>query len=387
MDSFVRMEKGVVVEKQRIIAGFKPCAGTPLRPQIENYLRDLIKNNHLSAGTKLPTTAELVTAWKTHPPIVQAAMNALVKDRLIVRAKHYGTFVGQQRILKCVATYFNEDCLHGPDTFVGGLLHLVVSRLARKQIRIDPWIDHRPLAQRGRPWPALQEAAERRDIQAMIVLAANSAEMRWLTKLPVPASCITSNPIRNRVVIDIASAFPAAMAELFQQGCRSVQLITATPRNFENLVSTFEKVAAAHGLAAAEPRYHTKRNPLPVPEMEKFGFESFHAIWNHEPRPDAIFVFPDVAAKGVLAAILQRHIRVPEDLKLVLHRNAELGLFCPVLAHFIELSVDQVAQSLVEQAESLTAGESDVTKVVRTTFITSEAGIVSEANAAAIVAA
>lgn len=48
--------------------------------------------------------------------------------------------------------------------------------------------------------------------------------------------------------------------------------------------------------------------------------------------------------------LVQAGIRVPQDLRLVLHRNAEVGLFCPVPVAFVDVHIAEVAAALITQA-------------------------------------
>ena len=58
-----------------------------------------------------------------------------------------------------------------------------------------------------------------------------------------------------------------------------------------------------------------------------------------------------------IAAVLEERVRVPQELKLVLGRNKEVDLLCPVPASFVEVSQREIAQALVAQVRKLYRGE------------------------------
>ena len=57
-------------------------------------------------------------------------------------------------------------------------------------------------------------------------------------------------------------------------------------------------------------------------------------------------------------------VRVPQDLKLVLHKNAEIALLCPLPADIITLSLTDVARALIEQIETQFSGGECTPKLI-----------------------
>jgi DNA-binding LacI/PurR family transcriptional regulator len=90
---------------------------------------------------------------------------------------------------------------------------------------------------------------------------------------------------------------------------------------------------------------------------ERYGYERFKALWQTTPHPDGLIVNDDVAARGVITALLEARVRVPEDLRLVLHRNREIDLVCPFPATFVESSAQDMGRVLVEQIKKQYQGE------------------------------
>ena len=355
------------MEMAQVISEFKPVAGISMRAQIEKYLRELIADGRLPAGTKLPPTLGLANAWGTHAPTIHSAMVALVKDGLVERRKQRGTFVrAGTGELRNVALYVPGDrCRH--NNFIEGLMHALEAEFALHGVRTGRWINRQTDQSPDQEWQPFIQAARRREFQGGVLLAVDPREVAWLAKMPVPLAALCLEPVPNRAWPRIDAALGQAMQHLAAQGCRHVGLISAnsapTPvKKGEKSPSvefheTFRRLAGEHGLQLQERWILSPPEEVPEKAAAQFGFESFHRLWDQRERPDALVVFTDVVAQGVLMALAQRQVRVPEDLRLVLHRNKELGLFCLVPASFMDVSVHQMAAVLVDLLQRASRGQ------------------------------
>ena len=353
-----------------LMANFKPRPGISKRSEMAAYLRQQIVSEKIAAGTKLPPTLELAKAWGSHAPAVQAAMNALVKEGLVLRLMGRGTFVRQQTTgLKQVALYISGNRWAGQaNTFVGHLMHILEYELRGQGIRAQPWISQRPPTLAAQPWEDLVQAAKRREIQGVIVAELDPQEAPWLMQLPVPVVFMASEVLPNRVALLLADGIRDSISHLSGCGCRSVGLITVLSRLTQEagdrqeesaeFFRQFQQISSDHGLEVRESWIQSPPVEFPEKAAARFGYESFHALWNQPEKPEALLVYTDVAAQGVLMALGQRRVRVPEELHLVLHRNAEIGLFCPVAASFIDVRVQKLAAAMVGTLQRIYRGES-----------------------------
>ncbi len=358
------------MDMQDLISNFRPRPGFSRRSEMAAYLRELIVSGKVAAGTKLPPMGTLATAWGTHPPAVQAAMTALVKEGLVLRLMGRGTFVREKTTgLRQVALYISGNRWAGQaNTFVGHLMHILEYTLREQQIRAQPWISQRPSTLAAQPWEHLVSAAKRREIQGVIVADLDPQEAPWLLKLPVPVVLMASELLPNRVTLPWDVGIRESIAHLAGCGCQSIGLITVLSRlttdasgDKAESVKFFEhfgQLAKDHGLKLRDSWIQSPPVELPEKAAARFGYDSFHQLWNQPEKPDALFVYTDVAAQGVLMALGQRQVRVPDELRLVLHRNTEIGLFCPVQASFIDVSIQMVAAAMVDLLQRLYRGES-----------------------------
>jgi len=89
---------------------------------------------------------------------------------------------------------------------------------------------------------------------------------------------------------------------------------------------------------------------------EALGHRLFHQLWQQADRPDGLFVYPDSLARGVFYAALELGVRVPEDLRLVVHRNEEIEMFCPFPVTWITVRAKDFAVGLMRQIRLQVAG-------------------------------
>jgi DNA-binding LacI/PurR family transcriptional regulator len=92
-------------------------------------------------------------------------------------------------------------------------------------------------------------------------------------------------------------------------------------------------------------------------EHAGFGYEQFLALWRQRERPEALVIWPDSVALGALMAISEQGLNIPQDLKLILHKNDAVDLFCPFPATFVVTRVQAVAEALWEQILKQSEGE------------------------------
>lgn len=79
----------------------------PLHFQIEQLLRQLIKEQAYIDGKLLPGEAELASTLKTSRNTVRQAINKLVSEGLLLRKKGVGTMVLQQQLYSKVSNWFS----------------------------------------------------------------------------------------------------------------------------------------------------------------------------------------------------------------------------------------------------------------------------------------
>jgi DNA-binding LacI/PurR family transcriptional regulator/DNA-binding transcriptional regulator YhcF (GntR family) len=362
---------------RKTLLAFHPSHPKGVRWQIADYLRTLIAAGELTADQQLPATNILVRQWGTNVATVQGAMSLLVKEGLIWRAPKRGTFVRKREArLTQVAVYYSEDALFLPTYGYRPALHRQIKDvLSRDGIATAAWIDPRPIGEQNTVWYDLQRAANERRVQGVVVLGADWPHVNWILKLPVPSALLSTANLPNAVVGDGAAFMTLAVDALAARGCRSLGLICyapeetnpdGSPHDDTRTWNAFTTCARKAGMVVrnawirAMPRSGdpSRGEARIVAEDQRYGYESFHAIWDRASRPDGLIVTNDVVSMGVMAAMFEAGVRGGRDVHLALHRNSDVEVFCPMPATLIEFKTRTLAETLVTQLQRQWRGES-----------------------------
>ena len=341
----------------------------PVYQQIEALIRSDIESGVLAYGSRLPSVQSLAGQYQTSVFTIHTALNFLSDEGLLKRTRGRGTFITSSTTkLNNVAIYFGADLWHGGGmAFYRGLYDEVAGELDSRKIRHRLWVEARPPAMLSEPLSELAEAASRRAHQGLIIGLTRPDELSWLTQLGLPFAVFGTPPLSARVGLDSAQLFEKAMGDLRDRGCRTVGMITpvalinypgvSSSGDVEHYFASFMQRLGDFGLTTRNSWVRTPSRQLLNGEHEEFGYREFHEIWSQPERPDGLFVYPDTVVEGTIKAILQESVAVPEDLKLVFHRNAGCPLLCPLEASWMVTDTGGVAKSLIGLVERQLAGQ------------------------------
>ncbi|MDD5705010.1 MAG: substrate-binding domain-containing protein [Kiritimatiellae bacterium] len=346
----------------RALKPLPPEGHGPIKDRVTEFVRERIASGALPAGACLPSTRKLAALWGLRAPTVQTGLEPLTREGLLVRTVGSGTRVRDPRKrLASVGVYEYADWSKIPVAAYGRNLNaLLAERLARDDMRMRLWIDPRPRAALREPWPEVVEACRRGDVQGLLLPDGFPPGAKWFDQLGVPVVAAGVVAGANRVCHDHLSFLDLGFGELARMGCRVVAWITTLPtRSKDTERRHLSSVAFAHardtaarlGLSLAGDCVmapEERINPVAM-SPERFGYERFGELWRRRPRPDGLLVYDDVVARGVITAVLDARVRVPNDLKIVAHRNREIDLLCPFPATFIESSATEAAEALIRQ--------------------------------------
>ncbi|MEI8194756.1 MAG: GntR family transcriptional regulator [Phycisphaerae bacterium] len=327
--------------------------------QIADHLREMIRSGQAKEGDKLPSTQDLSTQWQVARSSIQAAMTVLVKEGLLERTPKRGTFVSKQSgKLTRVAIYLADNIWQRHTAaFDRALVSEFCNRLKNRGIVPELWIDSRPETEHYTAWPDLINAAEHRRFQAMMCV--NGIGLNWIRHLPVPFVAMASF-LSERNCVWFTDCSQIAAQELVRLGCRTMGVIDPYPDtqpdgNVLSRPKTIKAFCRAAVELGGQVRPEWIQNPvadLPAADSEHFGYIAMRRILALPQRPEGLFATHDLVARGAMIAVLESKIKVPQEMKLVLHRNLEVGFMCPVPVSFLDHSVVKVVDGLLEMLDS-----------------------------------
>lgn len=332
--------------------------------QIAERMRDIIAEGGLAPGMRLPSTRELSDQLAVDPSSVHRALSILVKEGLLVRTPYVGTFVAEQPTNKLETLAFYHSATTGLSlgAFGRALLEEVTRLGHAEDFGVEVFTDTRPRdVIELSPPDDLERRAKARRIQGIISANTSPERFKWTGSLPVPFATISTPRHPHSINWDRSELSATAVRCLAEHGCRKVGMLTSLVAHpipeadsyQSGMYNGFVRAAKELGLEVRQERL------VGVPRLEYgmaevqtagFGFEAFNRMWDTiapADRPDGIFIYPDTMVAGVLLALTMRNVRVPEDLRLVIHNNAEVPVFAPFPVDRLVVKVEDAARALV----------------------------------------
>lgn len=299
---------------------------------------------------------DLASRWNTNYFTIQTAFTSLVREGLVERKPRLGTFVRKQNAeLKSVGIYYGDEILLNQERAFHRSLHAQLLMLLQKEnISANVFIDCRPIQQLEEPLPELLQAVQSHAIQALIVPLARGGASIWLKKMSVPTSFFDLDKTNHsRVSINNQQILSMACEALNRRGCRTVALIHSGP-NSRGAPGKIEPHSVSNAFQDCVKKYELRTqkswirvSKKTVEHQESYGYEEFHRLWSEVERPDGLIVYSEAVSRGVVIAALENKVKVPSDLKLVLHRNQSAEFVCPLAADWVITQEQSVAQALI----------------------------------------
>lgn len=337
-----------------------------LHQKISESLRAQIVSGEIPVGVRLPTK-DMAKEWNTSYFTIQRALAPLVQEGLLESRRKFGTVVvGAKPTLTTVGIYYGADVWNIPEAAFYRSIHQELrSQIEDAGLTMKPFIESRPEGEHGTPQPDMVRMVEERAIQGLIIPIADKPEMSWISRLPVPKSYFGSAAVPWRVGLDAACGLRAALTQLHENGVRDVGLISGMPSHYKTphpsalFYESFIDLLKELGMRTQNHWCAIPDIFLKPHEGKKFGYEAFQKIWNTNPRqrPKGLICISDVIGCGLFAALLEKQIAIPEQLRVVQYKNRHIGLFTPLNVNWVVWDEAAIAKALLLQLQRQMHGE------------------------------
>ncbi len=165
---------------------------------------------------------------------------------------------------------------------------------------------------------------------------------------PVP---MTGASTGYNILFDYPSMVREGVRLLVRRGARRIAMLSWTGWQVDD---AFHATVQDCGLED-RPAWH--RHDL-HPQLAGAGWEEFREIWTASTeKPDGLLVCDDVLFGEMAVAIAELGIRIPEQLRIVSHRNADTLPVCPFPVDWLEFSPHQAAAILADMLRRQMQGE------------------------------
>ncbi|MDD5199078.1 MAG: GntR family transcriptional regulator [Terrimicrobiaceae bacterium] len=327
----------------------------PLHQQVEDFVRTQIVEGVFAPGSRMPSTGALAKQMGTSVRTVHMAMARLHSEGLLDRRDKRATYVrGVAPVHTCAGIYLNGLFWRDDSDFYRAVGLELQRKLAVQGVKSLIWSDDRPENEQKVMLPSLKRAIERREIQSLIAPLIREGDPDWILNARIPSAMLTMDrSLKNGYCSDPGQIMRTGLEQLRLQGCRSVGIISHIGTSQSQDLDFHRAIVEAAGELGLETRNEWMRVPTRAQRrLAHYGYEQFHALWAQQRHPEGLLIYPDVAASGVIMAILERHVCVPGELKLVLHANDLLPYLCPLPATFLVTEIGRFADALIEIVNS-----------------------------------
>ena len=326
-----------------------------IRSQIAEYFRAEIRNGGLKTGDRLPSARELAGRFGTAEANVHHALATLVKEGMLIRRPKAGTIVtdGVEK-LRCAAIYLNWYSIQRGENFTRLLIEMLEKRLARSAIRCMVIYD--TPSQNG--LKELKLLAERRQVQGVIVRSLPPELHLFFARLPVPFSAVSSMRIPNRVSFFSPESIRCIMKRIRADGVGKLGILSSANLDLHRKGTSENALQPGFLAALREQKLEVRPEWIfdsgasagsKILDSSLFACHAFEKIWALSERPEAILAFSDDLVSGLTMAFYHLGVRVPEDLRLYVHKTRENELILPFPCTLLENRISELADRLVRQ--------------------------------------
>ncbi|HEX7070438.1 MAG TPA: GntR family transcriptional regulator [Rhodothermales bacterium] len=140
-----------------------------------------------------------------------------------------------------------------------------------------------------------------------------------------------------------------ATTHLIDQGYRRIGYMGAEAANVlsELREQGYRRALEEHGIAPDERLIYRRLEGAGWERM-KSSYEAGRELAGDPNRPDALFLYNDIAALGLQRALLEAGLRIPEDIGLVGFDDIEQASYAPVPLTTVRQSADAISSRAVE---------------------------------------
>ena len=213
--------------------------------------------------------------------------------------------------------------------------------------------------------PAIEQEIIRqllaRGVDSLLIASVqqDAASFKQLTKHHVPFILLDRKIpglSTNFIGVDDEEVGRIATEHLIEIGCQRIahvggtQISTALGR-----LRGYERTLQRHGIPL-NPDYVIMANRMDE-GADAAGYQAALRLLSLDPAPDGIFCYNDPVAYGVMTALLDKGIRIPEDIALVGSGNLHSDTFLPVPLSSVDQQSRRIGERAAQLAISLVKGD------------------------------
>jgi len=343
---------------------------TPLYLQIIDEIKSKIASHALKAGDQLGSHAELASTYKVSLITVKKALATMIQQGILYSRVGKGTYIAPQSdvlqhqepltiglVLQDLRSPFFSRVMHSVEDAAYELgYHVLISNSSGKAEKEDAQIAR----------------FKKFGVKGMIIASMShkyhaTPSVRRLLHEGFPfvmVSYIADDEIPF-VGCDHRLGGFMATEYLIKIGYEKIGYISGEKGNLVGDLRRkgYEEALKAHGRKVDKRLVHHLRMKGEWHDYQS-GYEIGKKFKSFEVKPDAIFVYNDLAALGFQEAALAQGVRIPEDVALVGFDDIERGQYAAVPLTTVRQPTDSIGRQATDLLLRLMAGKRNVLRRV-----------------------
>ncbi len=317
----------------------------------------------MEPGQAIPTMTQLRNDYNLSQPTVDRAIQELRTEGLLVSRRGSGIYVSEMVKVKKVGIVFCDDIFDSVQPVFYRKLLDCFRRISSKSNKLLTYYIndmHYDYEQHG---PSrLKLDVDIGQIDGLFVVsvpaASHAAYLKALFALDVPLEIFTQIDCEQHVYGDYLAVIKMGVEALIAQGCRRLALWhSGTIKNgvCQEVATFYEDVACSESITSAKWIVESDLSSKP---FELSGYRQFKRMWaSWDEKPDGIVCFDDHYTIGMLHAIDDMGIVMPDDLKIATLANKGDANPPAERVTRIESDPQKTATIMMKRLEQRMAGE------------------------------
>ena len=283
----------------------------PLYRQIVSYFEEEIQQGRLKPGDRIPATTRLSEIFNVNPDTVQQSLKLLAERGFVSRAPGRGTFVRKGINSRTFGIIFKRTVLTDEDvSFYSGFLNDFILLAEQEQWNCRLFMVTENLSPEDASGEKglldLKKAIADGEVRAVVEFCTNPTVRDYLrTECPVPVSLCD-------VSMDNIAFIHKGVNYLEERGYRDIAVFAYhldRPNNFDEGISTCHSKLPLRRFDAVDANHNE-------------GYRLMRELCgSRSGLPDALLIANDRLFIGAWYFLLEKGIRVPEELAVLTHAN------------------------------------------------------------------
>lgn len=309
--------------------------------EIADHFEGEILSGKLRINDRLPTTTELSEQFGVAPLTIQRSLKRLSAKGLVRRKPRQGTVVcGAQLATDRVAALFGDDPFALESPFFRLMIQALLAAGKEQGIMIqsffalDRRLDHGFFAD-------MEEKLQAENIKCVLGLCHNPRLEAWLDTLPNVSWLDLPG-------FDIYHAAFDAVEHLLARGRRDILTLSMFPKGEDYELDWQLEARGVKDAMLAAGLAPVGNEPVRCGQLERDGYNYMKRQIESGVHFDAVLVMHDVLCRGVVTALLEKNLRIPQEVALLTHCNKGADIIAPVALTRLEADPREVAEATLD---------------------------------------